>query len=361
MMKSRRLLPAVLALALLATNHATETSPAAKPDQSAIANERTAWMREGRYGVFLHYQYRILLGYSAGTKPKFPPLDQMTGEGWNKFVDGFDTKGFAAQMAEGGVSWVIFCLDDHHFAWPCAPNATFDRLTGYAPGEKCSRRDLIGDLADALAARGVKLVVYFAGLNGYMKEPKVSVGLADDGKAVTPPSAESRHRRLAVLKEYAERYGTRIAGWWFDGIDPGSFRASPDDWRTVATIVRAANPRAVIAFSYGRNSQAHIADGVDDYTGGDTWTKQDLTQLTPALRPATDGILWHGKIFCGNVYHGHGDANHFPDEQLVEWIKTCNAQGGVCTLDWPFDPRTGLLKDFGFAQLKRIRQAIKGD
>jgi hypothetical protein len=28
--------------------------------------------------------------------------------------------------------------------------------------------------------------------------------------------------------------------------------------------------------------------------------------------------------------------------------------GGICTLDWPFDPKTGLLKDFGFEQLKRL-------
>ena len=43
----------------------------------------------------------------------------------------------------------------------------------------------------------------------------------------------------------------------------------------------AANPKAVIAFSYGRNEQACVCEGIDDYTGGDTWSKQDLTRLTP--------------------------------------------------------------------------------
>jgi hypothetical protein len=282
-------------------------------------------------------------------------------------VDGFDVKGFAQQMAEAKVAWVLFCLDDHYFAWPCAPNQAFSDYTGYAPGEKCSRRDLILELVDALNARGVKLICYFAGLNGYMKEPKVLAGLVDGdmGRGVmnekTPPSAECRQRRLAILKEYADRYKDKIAGWWFDGMQLNPYTARPNDWRTIESIVHTANPKAVIAFSYGANEQACVCQGVDDYTGGDTWSKQDLQRLTPQHLPSQEGILWHGKIYCGNVYHGQGDAPQFRDQELIDWINTCNRQGGVCTLDWPFDPQTGLLKDFGRAQLKRIARAVKGD
>lgn len=82
-------------------------------------------------------------------------------------------------MAEARAGWVIFCIDDHYFAWPCAPNQAFDKYTGYAAGQKCSRRDLIMELADALQAKGVRLICYFAGLNGYMKEPNVLAGLKD--------------------------------------------------------------------------------------------------------------------------------------------------------------------------------------
>jgi hypothetical protein len=275
-------------------------------------------------------------------------------------VDGFDVRGFARQAAEAKVGWVLFCIDDHYFAWPCSPNRAFDAFTGYAAGEKCSRRDLILDLAAALEAGGVKLICYFAGLNGYMKERQVYEGLADDGNNQTAPSAESRRRRLAVLKEYCDRYGKKIAGWWFDGIELNSYRDQPDDWSSIGSIVRAANPRAAIAFSYGSDEHACIRPGVDNYTGGDTWNKQDLTRLTPQRMPAKGGILWHGKIYCGNVYHGQGTSNQFEDQELIDWINTCNRQGGVCTLDWPFDPGSGLLRDFGFAQLKRIAKGVKG-
>lgn len=285
----------------------------------------------------------------------------MTATEWNGLVDGFDVQGFASQAAEARVGWVIFCLDDHYFAWPCAPNQAFNQFTGYAPGQKCSRRDLIMELADALNAKGVKLICYFAGLNGYMKEPKVSAGLADDGQAQTPPSAECRRRRLEVLKEYADRYQSKIAGWWFDGVEPDSYKNSPYDWATIDSLVHRANPRAVIAFSYGGNEQACVHPGTDDYTAGDTWSKQNLGRLTPKTKPAQGHILWHGKIYCGNVYHGQGDANQFSDRELIDWIKTCNRQGGVCTLDWPLDPKTGLIKDFGYEQLKRIAHVVKAD
>jgi hypothetical protein len=327
----------------------------------------TSWMTRGKYGIFMHYQYRILLGYSIKTKPQFPEPSQMNAAEWNRFVDGFDVKGFAEQMAEAKAAWVIFCVDDHYFTWPCAPNKVFSDFTGYAPGQKCSRRDLIMDLADALNAKGVKLICYFAGLNGSVKEPKVSAGLLDDAAGrgelneKTPPSAECRKRRLAVLKEYADRYKEKVAGWWFDGIQLDTYQAEPDGWAAIDSIVHSANPTAVIAFSYGANEQACIKKGIDDYTAGDTWSKQVLERLTPNRLPPQEGILWHGKIYCGNVYHGQGDANQFSDRELIDWIKISNRQGGVCTLDWPFDPKTGRLKDFGITQLKRIAQAVKSE
>jgi len=330
------------------------------PSTIAAAPDDTAWMRKAKFGLFMHYQYRILLGYSIATKPSFPKSSEMTARQWNQFVDAFDVNAFARQMAEAKVGWVIFCIDDHYFAWPCSPNKAFDEYCGYEPGQKCSRRDLISDLADALGARGVRLICYFAGLNGYMREPKVTEGLLDDGNNQTPPSAASRARRLAILKEYADRLGGKIAGWWFDGVEFNSYREAPGDWSTIGSIVRSANPASVIAFSCGSNEHACIRRGVDNYTGGDTWSRQDLKRLTPEHSPAQEGILWHGKIYCGNVYHGQGTGNQFTDDELVEWIKTCNRQGGVCTLDWPFDPKTGLLKDFGFEQLKRVGQAVRG-
>ena len=158
--------------------------------QAFAGSGDVTWMLKAKYGIFLHYQYRILLGYSIKTKPQFPSSSQMKAEEWNRLVDGFDVNGFAEQMAESKVGWVIFCLDDPYFAWPCSPNKAFSEFTGYAPGEKCSRRDLILELSNALNAKGVRLICYFAGLNGYMKEPKALDGLMDQAAALLPPQED---------------------------------------------------------------------------------------------------------------------------------------------------------------------------
>ncbi len=54
---------------------------------------------------------------------------------------------------------------------------------------------------------------------------------------------------------------------------------SPNDWWTIKAIIHKANPDAVIAFSW--NGFNCLRAGIDDYTGGDTWSKQDLTRLVP--------------------------------------------------------------------------------
>jgi hypothetical protein len=36
-----------------------------------------------------------------------------------------------------------------------------------------------------------------------------------------------------VLKEYADRYRDKIAGWWFDGLEPDTYKAEPGDWRAI--------------------------------------------------------------------------------------------------------------------------------
>ena len=46
-----------------------------------VAGGDASWLLEGKYGIFLHYQYRILLGYSIATEPQFPQPSEMSAEG----------------------------------------------------------------------------------------------------------------------------------------------------------------------------------------------------------------------------------------------------------------------------------------
>ena len=57
-----------------------------------------------------------------------------------------------------------------------APNAVYDAYTGFAPGEACARRDLVLDIAAALKARGIRLMLYYTG-DGPWEDDQATAGL----------------------------------------------------------------------------------------------------------------------------------------------------------------------------------------
>ncbi len=61
------------------------------------------------------------------------------------FVDGIDTDLIAAQVHELGAGYYFVSLcQGNRFLH--APNAAFNRITGYRPGEACSKTDLVENL-----------------------------------------------------------------------------------------------------------------------------------------------------------------------------------------------------------------------
>jgi len=337
--------------------------------------DNTDWMMKGKYGIFMHYQYRIMLGYKT---PAMPDASEASPEEFNALVDGFDVEGFARQMELGGVSWVLLCLDDTHFGYTCSPNSTFDKYTDYKPGERCSHRDLPMELADALDPKGIRLMLYWSGLAstdasgsvkyfGYAGDPKAMYGVKNQSFSTDP---EKRRIALEILQVWVDRYKDKVSGWWFDGFD----RPSGNGWQDsgpsptmldLDRVVRSGNPQSVIAFNIGGTRNAFKRRSViQDYTAGDVYYTAGnpggggLGPFSPEKTPAEGGILWNAKPFLGNIYYGLGTGLSYSDQTVIDWLKTINSQGGVATLDYPFHPETGLIKDFAMEQLINIAKAI---
>jgi hypothetical protein len=106
----------------------------------------TDWFHEAGWGVMHH------LCFHAPT--------EMSAAEWNRLVDNFDVNGLAAQLAEVGAGYLLFTIGQGSGHY-CAPNDTYDRIAGVKPS-KCSRRNLIVDLADALSERGIAMMAYVA-------------------------------------------------------------------------------------------------------------------------------------------------------------------------------------------------------
>ena len=74
-------------------------------------------------------------------------------------VDDFDVERLAGQLESIGVKYLVLTLGQNS-GYFNAPNAVYDRTTGYRAGERCSTRDLPADLWRALHARGIRLMLY---------------------------------------------------------------------------------------------------------------------------------------------------------------------------------------------------------
>ncbi len=113
------------------------------------SQERASWMKEARLGIMTHY----LADWQAKTANIKMDIVE-----WNKLVDNFDVEGLADQVKSTGAGYMIFTIGQNS-GYYVSPNATYDSLTGISPG-KCSKRDLIADLATALKKRHIRLIVY---------------------------------------------------------------------------------------------------------------------------------------------------------------------------------------------------------
>ena len=129
-------------------------------------NGDVRWFRSAKFGVFVHF-----LG---------------GGENWNDRVNAFDAKAFADRVKETGAGYVIFTLGQNS-GYYCSPNAAYEKYAGYQTGERCSKRDLPMELADALGKHGIRLMLYLPSRSPQRDEQAMK-GLSDVNEQQPAPA-----------------------------------------------------------------------------------------------------------------------------------------------------------------------------
>lgn len=329
-------LAAALILAPFASAQTTE-APAAAP-----AN-RAAWMRHAKWGVMNHY----LADWIRQTTKT-----EMNGDKWNDLVDHFDVEALAEQLSSVGAGWYQISIGQNS-GYYLSPNATYDRITGIAPS-KCSRRDLVADLYEALHKRGITLMVYLP-----------SEGPGGDRTAFSKlgfergprRNAEAQRNWEAVIREWGGRWGGKVAGWWFDGCYwPNTMYRQPEapNFSTFATAARAGNPARVVAFNPGVVYRTISLTPDEDYTAGEI-DKPELWTAKRNFDGLIDGTQVHVLSFLCQKW-GMGTPR-FTDEEVVKYTKQVADVGGVVTWDVPVQVGGTMAPAF-MAQLKVVAQAL---
>ncbi|HEY3377446.1 MAG TPA: alpha-L-fucosidase, partial [Armatimonadota bacterium] len=294
---------------------------------------RTDWFHQAQWGVFTHYL----------TTPDLPVDD------WNRLIDDFDVPALAAQLASVGARYYCLTIGQNsgHF---CAPNATYDRYVGITPS-KCSRRDLVADIYRALEPYGIKMLVYLPS-GAPDQDPTAIAGL--DWQRGPFRNREFQQKWEAVIREWSERWGDNVHGWWYDGCYyADAMYRQPDapNFASFAAATRAGNPQSLVAFNPGVQAPAFFTEA-EDYTAGEV---NEAAAVECNGRWVEGGIQWHMLSFLGPTWGAYPP--RFSAAQVLEITRNIIARDGVVTWDVPIQ-KSGLIPPEFLAQLAAIKEGL---
>jgi hypothetical protein len=312
----------------------------------ARAQERAAWMREARWGVMTHYLAEMLAGEEGAQ-------EAMTVDRWNDLVDRFDVDGLAAQLASVGAGYQILTIGQNS-GFMLAPNPTYDRFVPTRPS-RCARRDLVADLSRALHARGIRLIVYLpSGAPARDHAAVEALGWRDGAT----PNREFQRRWEQVIRDWSNRWGTAIDGWWFDGCYwPNTmYRGdAPPNFASFAAAARAGNPACALAFNPGVVDRTLSITPHEDYIAGEVNDPERL-MVRRAAQGRVDGAQLHVLTYLGSTW-GRGTPR-FSDAQAADWARKIARSGGTFTWDVPIRPDGRLAEPF-LPRLAAVNQALR--
>ena len=314
----------VRAIELVATAElATEEAETAR----AIATHAdTAWFRDAGYGLMFHWTSES----APRSGPRLP---------YAQAVEAFDVERFARIARDAGAGYVLFTTSHSEPHFP-APLVEWERVH---PGQT-AQRDLVADMAAALAAHSIPLMLY------------VSSHIVARRGMVTDQEFMEIHNRL--LNEIGLRYGNRVAGYWFDGIG-GSLESHPTlDFESMFYAAKAGNPKRILAWNFW---QFPVCTDWQEYWAGEvTALDWDATKGTLASRPGVQNHL----LLSVDAGWAHTRLDtpirmNLAGDDLLRYVKECVAQHTPVTLN------VGIYQDVGLgtqteAFLQRLRQDIRG-
>jgi hypothetical protein len=302
-------------------------------------------MQDAQWGVMTHY----LADWQARVNKLTISVEQ-----WNKMVDGFDVEKMAGQLHAAGASYYQISIGQNS-GYYIAPNPTYDKLTGIQPG-KCSRRDLVSDLYEALHKQGIRLMVYLpSGAPGQDKAADAAL----EWRNGPVPNKEFQVRWEQVIRDWSLRWGKKVEGWWFDGCYyPNAMYRSPEapNFASFAAAARAGNPGAAVAFNPGVVYRMLSVTPYEDFTAGEI-DKPEQVMVRRAADGKIDGTQLQMLSYLGQTW-GMGEPR-FTTDQVIGFTRKFRQAGGAVTWDVPV-AIDGTIEPAFLEQLKALNAALRG-
>jgi alpha-L-fucosidase len=294
-------------------------------------DERLAWWREARLGLFIHYGPYATLGRGEWAMQQ----EHIPASEYTSLADGLLTRTGAVRewvrlARDSGMKYAVLTTKhcDGFHLWPSG-QSDFNSV-------QCGpRRDLVGEFVDACRSMGVRVGLYY----GLMDWRHPNGDLCAIDESARQSFVDYTHRNVIELMS---NYGP-IDVLWFDGPWP---MPTPEQWESRALIekVRRLQPHILI------NNRARLA--------------QDFSTPEGSVAPQSPGRAWEACMTLNGDWGfsdtPEGDWRSVRD--VLRMLRTATAFGGNLLLN--VGPRgDGTVPEEAYARLGAIGRwlAVHGE
>jgi len=319
------ILPALIATLIPWAAAPAQTQPAPAP----LPREA---LSQGKLGLFVHYV--------AGLTPESPGGAKTTD--LKAFARALDVKALADTVQKSGAEYLIFT------AYHAGMKMLYpSKVWGEVFPDKVADRDVIGELADELAKRNIRLILYVHpndrhDLSEADQQKLISLGWASsvlkrdpiwlekkgDKKFTGLRGADEKWNKMyfRIIEELGQRYGKKISGYWQDGPGP--------DGAEVQRIMYQFTPGAAIWL----NKAASRADLLPaNLLGGEYIVKPNTV---PEAQPSKTTTLQNSITVNGDWWASQKPPLYTPENlyrmAVTMAATTGSANGGFVLAAGPF-------------------------
>ncbi len=301
---------------------------AAEEEKARKRRASTDWFATSGYGVMFHWT--DLSQPREGSKKSYPEA-----------VRDFDVRAFAEMVQETGAAYVLFTVNHANPHCP-APIRSWEKVQ---PGWT-TQRDLIGEIADQLNQRGIKLMLYFAShIFGKM------------GKATAEEYFDIHER---VLTEIGLRYSKKVTGYWLDAWYQSLEQYPNISFERLFKALKAGNPDRIVAYNFWIYP---VETKWQEYWAGEIGAPQKPAASQYLGDGAGKGLQYHTLLMLDAPWvhdkpHAEMESPRFADQQLISYVKACMANKGVVTLNLGIF-QDGTIGKETLRQMQSLRKAIR--
>lgn len=260
------------------------------------------WFKNAGYGLMFQWTNRAT------------PKTGNTIKSWEDKVNNFDMDYFINMVERSGAAYVMWSITWGQ-QYISAPIKSLDKMIV----GRTTKRDLLGEMADRLAEKGIKLMFYYHyGYDCYHSTDSAWMKVAG---GYEPDKTQLYQNISIIIAEIGKRYGDKLHGWFFDGghryydchFDESTGGILTAPFKNITAAARTGNSERIIAYN---SWILPMLTEYQDYFSGEGFKMYENLDNGKFLNGKNKGLMAHS-CFKIEKRWGHIDWNTEIDQPTL--------------------------------------------